>query len=111
MLLRFPRLFALELKYIYVATGGSASNYKALSEQCALTQLWLAFADLTVGVGFDTGTQGAILSVGTNDNLIDRTRIGGKDVSAKGAAAAHLVVRSLDCVQCFADGPVVERVV
>ena len=41
-------------------------------------------ADLTVGAGFDTGTQGAILSIGTNDNLIDRTRIGGKDVSAKG---------------------------
>ncbi len=50
---------------------------------CWLTRAATA-ADLTVGAGFDTGTQGAILSVGTNDNLIDRTRIGGKDVSAKG---------------------------
>ena len=52
-------------------------------------------ADLTVGAGFDTGTQGAILSIGTNDNLIDRTRIGGKDVSAKGeprnSASMHLM--------------------
>ncbi len=49
------------------------------------------FADLTVGAGFDTGTQGAILSIGTNDNLIDRTRIGGKDVSAKGELLARCV--------------------
>ena len=52
----------------------------------------MAAADLTVGAGFDTGTQGAILSVGTNDNLIDRTRIGGKDVSAKGEADCQAVL-------------------
>ena len=33
-----------------------------------------------MGVGFDTGTKGTILSVG-NDKTVD---VGGKDVSAKG---------------------------
>ena len=54
-------------------------------------------ADLTVGAGFDTGTQGAILSIGTNDNLIDRTRIGGKDVSAKGESRPLCCSERMQC--------------
>jgi len=65
-------------------TDASARDYESVPWiKDAVITADTRFRDLTVGVGFDTGTQGAILSVGTNDNLIDRTRIGGKDVSAK----------------------------
>ena len=87
-----------------MAWGGKHETYNRCVNPLPLSCIcWptraVTAADLTVGAGFDTGTQGAILSVGTNDNLIDRTRIGGKDVSAKGEAGC-LAPRSVLSTIC-----------
>ena len=48
-------------------------------------------ADLSVGLGYDTGAQGAVASVGTSEGLTGtNVRVGGKDVTARGALPSLL---------------------
>ena len=48
--------------------------------------------DLSVGLGFDTGTQGALASIGTSEGLTGtNVRVGGKDVTARGTVLPILV--------------------
>lgn len=51
-------------------------------------------ADVSVGFGYDAGTQGFLASVGTSEGLTGTNlQLGGKDVTARGALPARPVSR------------------
>ncbi len=59
-----------------------------------------------MGLGFDTGTQGALASVGTSEGLTGtNVRVGGKDVTARGASPGSLPHHSLSTAQAPALPP------
>lgn len=56
-----------------------------------------------MGLGYDTGAQGALASVGTSEGLTGtNVRVGGKDVTARGT---HTHASCTACLLCTAAWP------
>jgi hypothetical protein len=66
-------------------TDATARDYESVpAVKDAVITADTHFNDLSVGLGFDTGTQGALASVGTSEGLTGtNVRVGGKDVTAR----------------------------
>jgi len=77
--------------FVVSGTDTSARDYESVPNiKDAVITADTHHEDLSVGFGYDAGTQGFLASVGTSEGLTGTNlRLGGKDVSARGACPTY----------------------
>lgn len=74
-----------DVNFVVSGTDATARDYESVPQvKDAVITADTNLNDLSVGLGFDTGTQGVLASIGTSEGLTGtNVRVGGKDVTAR----------------------------
>lgn len=74
-----------EFNFVLSGTDATARDYESVpAVKDAVITADTHYEDFSVGVGYDTGTQGGLATVGTSETLTGtNVRLGGKDVTAR----------------------------